>query len=83
MSRLDPSGAEAAHSYEQALALANELGMRPLAAHCHRGLGALNRQLGNQEGARRHLTAAHDLYREMGMELWLDRATAELAEVAP
>jgi predicted protein tyrosine phosphatase len=27
--------------YQQALALAEELGMRPLQAHCHRGLGTL------------------------------------------
>ncbi|MDH3598069.1 MAG: AAA family ATPase, partial [Candidatus Tectomicrobia bacterium] len=27
--------------YQQALALADELGMRPLQAHCHRGLGTL------------------------------------------
>jgi class 3 adenylate cyclase/tetratricopeptide (TPR) repeat protein len=83
MSRLDPSGAEAGRSYEQALALANELGMRPLAAHCHRGLGMLGRSAGTLEQAREHLTAARDLYRELGMGLWLDRASAELAEVSP
>jgi MalT-like TPR region len=27
--------------YRQALTLADELGMRPLQAHCHRGLGTL------------------------------------------
>jgi tetratricopeptide (TPR) repeat protein len=31
----------AAHHYRQALALAEELGMRPLVAHCHLGLGTL------------------------------------------
>jgi tetratricopeptide (TPR) repeat protein len=31
----------AAASYQQALALAEELGMRPLQAHCHRSLGTL------------------------------------------
>src|SRR5262249_18065479 len=30
--------------YQQALALAEDLGMRPLQAHCHRGLGMLYRQ---------------------------------------
>src|SRR5262249_21156035 len=38
----DPSESERAESYyRQALALADELGMRPLVAHCHLGLGTL------------------------------------------
>src|SRR4029079_953034 len=37
----DVPGAEA--WYSQALALAEELGMRPLQAHCHLGLGRLYR----------------------------------------
>ena len=36
-----PEGEPAAGHYRQALALAEELGMRPLQAHCHRGLGTL------------------------------------------
>jgi hypothetical protein len=32
--------------YHQALILANELGMRPLQAHCHRGLGTVYSQTG-------------------------------------
>ena len=40
--RRDPPETEPAEAaYHQALALAEELGMRPLQAHCHRGLGAL------------------------------------------
>ena len=31
---------------DQALALADELGMRPLVAHCHLGLGRLYNQTG-------------------------------------
>ena len=39
--------------YGQALALADELGMRPLVAHCHLGLGKLYRRTGDRrEGAR-------------------------------
>jgi tetratricopeptide (TPR) repeat protein len=38
----DPPDIEQAKAhYQQALALADELGMRPLQAHCHRGLGTL------------------------------------------
>ena len=36
-----PEDEPAAGHYRQALALAEELGMRPLQAHCHRGLGTL------------------------------------------
>ena len=53
--------------YRQALALAEELGMRPLQAHCHRGLGTLYATLGQQEQARVELSAAIDLYRAMDM----------------
>jgi hypothetical protein len=40
---------EATAHYRQALALAEELGMRPLAAHCHHGLGTLYAKIGQQE----------------------------------
>ena len=36
-----PDAAQAEAHYQQALALAEELGMRPLVAHCHLGLGRL------------------------------------------
>ena len=36
-----PDVEQAEAHYQQALALATELGMRPLQAHCHRGLGKL------------------------------------------
>ena len=40
--RLEPPEMVLAEThYRQALALAEELGMRPLQAHCHRGLGTL------------------------------------------
>src|SRR2546425_8812542 len=43
----DPPESTLAESfYQQFLALANELGMRPLLAHCHRGLGTLYATLG-------------------------------------
>jgi tetratricopeptide (TPR) repeat protein len=52
--------------YHQALALADELGMRPLLAHCHRSLGTLYAATGQQEQARTALTTAIALYRAMG-----------------
>ena len=41
-----PDAAQAEAHYQQALALAEELGMRPLVAHCHLGLGRLYGQTG-------------------------------------
>ena len=57
--------------YRQALALAEELGMRPLQAHCHRGLGTLYARTGQREQARTELSTAIELYRAMDMTFWL------------
>jgi tetratricopeptide (TPR) repeat protein len=67
--------------YHQALALANELGMRPLQAHCHRGLGTLYRQTGQPEQARAELITAMEMYRDMEMTFWLPETEAALAAV--
>jgi class 3 adenylate cyclase/tetratricopeptide (TPR) repeat protein len=64
----------AAVLYQEALALAHELGMRPLVAHCHLGLGKLYRNAGNHETAREHLALAAAMYREMEMRYWLEQA---------
>ena len=65
----------------QAMALAEELGMRPLVAHCHLGLGKLYRQAGDDAKAQKHLTTAATMYREMGMSFWLEQVDAELGGV--
>src|SRR5205823_2848645 len=44
--------------YRMAMALADELGMRPLVARCHLGLGALYHREGRPSEAREHLTRA-------------------------
>jgi DNA-binding NtrC family response regulator/tetratricopeptide (TPR) repeat protein len=77
---LDLSAAKAL--YDDALTVADALEMRPLAAHCHRGLGLLHRGTGGREHARREVAVARDLYRDMGMTVWLERTDAELAEMA-
>jgi hypothetical protein len=51
--------------YRRALAPANELGMRPLVAHCHLGLGKLYARTGKREQAQEHLTTATTMYHEM------------------
>jgi hypothetical protein len=48
--------------------------MRPLIAHCHRGLGKLYRRTGKREEAQEHLTDATTMYREMDMPFWLEQA---------
>ena len=63
----------AADLYRRSLALANELGMRPLVAHCHAGLGALQRRIG-RSGPDQHVAAAVAMYREMGMTYWSEQA---------
>jgi tetratricopeptide (TPR) repeat protein len=78
----DPPDIEQAKAhYQQALALAEELGMRPLQAHCHLGLGTLYTKLGRPEQAHAELSAAIELYRAMDMTFWLPQAEAALAEV--
>jgi len=72
---------KAENHYRQALALSEELGMRPLIAHCHVGLGKLHRRTGNQQQAKEHLTTAISMMREMEMGSWLERAEAELKEL--
>src|SRR5207244_4055401 len=78
--RRDPLKSEPAEThYRQALALAEELGMRPLVAHCHLGLGKLYAKMGQREQARAELSIAIELYRSMEMTFWLPEAA--LAQV--
>jgi tetratricopeptide (TPR) repeat protein len=64
--------------YGQAMTLADGLGMRPLVAHCHFGLGKLYRRTDTRGKAQEHVTTAATMYREMGMSFWLEKAEAEL-----
>jgi tetratricopeptide (TPR) repeat protein len=81
-SHRDPPAVETAEGYDRkALALAGELGMRPLVAHCHFHLGKLFRKADRQEQAREHLASAATMYREMDMRLWLDHAEAEVRRI--
>jgi tetratricopeptide (TPR) repeat protein len=79
----DPPDCEQAEAYyRQALALVDELGMRPLEAHCHRGLGTLYAMTpGQWEQAHVALSTAVDLYRAMEMTFWLPQVEAALAQV--
>ena len=76
-----PDVAQAEAYYQQALALAKELGMCPLQAHCHRGLGTLYATTGQWEQARAALSTAIEMYRAMDMTFWLPETEAALAQV--
>jgi class 3 adenylate cyclase/tetratricopeptide (TPR) repeat protein len=67
---------EAEGQYRRALTLAGELGMRPLAAHCHLGLGRMYRRAGDRPEWREHLGAAAAQYHELGMSRWASEARA-------
>jgi tetratricopeptide (TPR) repeat protein len=68
--------------YRQALALADVLGMHPLQAHCHRGLGMLYAATGQREQAQTALSTAIEMYRDMEMMFWLPQAEVALTQVA-
>ena len=55
--------------------------MRPLQAHCHRGLGTLYSQTGRDALARTALSTAIALYCAMDMTFWLPEAESALAQV--
>ena len=62
---------DAERTFHEVLALAEELGMRPLQAHCHLGLGKLYRRVGRLDEARVELATAVAMLREMEMMFWL------------
>ena len=65
-------------AFRQASVLAGELGMRPLVAHCHLGLGTLYRRARDRARAEEHLTLALDAFSDMAMEFWAAHARKEL-----
>jgi tetratricopeptide (TPR) repeat protein len=76
-----PEVTSAEAHYRQALALAEELGMRPLQAHCYRGLGTLYAHMSQREQARTALSTAIEMYQSMEMTFWLPQTEAALAQV--
>jgi len=74
--------AVAATYWRQALDIAEPRGMRPLMAHCLRGLGEAARREGNESEARQHLVAARALFTALGMDADRARVDAALRAVA-
>ena len=68
----------ATERFTAAIALAEELGLRPLLARVHLGLGQLHRREGQVSEAEAHLATAIVLFSDLGMRTWLDRTEPEL-----
>ncbi len=73
-----PKIEQAEDQYRRAFALSREIGMKPLQAHCHLGLGYVFRARGSLDEARAEIFAAARLYDSMEMEFWMGRADAAL-----
>lgn len=56
--------------------------MRPLAAHCHLGLGKLYRRTGQRDQSREHVAIATTMYRQMDMRFWLEQAQGDVGHLA-
>jgi transcriptional regulator with AAA-type ATPase domain/tetratricopeptide (TPR) repeat protein len=69
-------------SYQQALVLAQELGMRPLAAECHLALGELAKKAGEGRSAQEQFSTALSMFREMCMQLRLEKAESAVKELS-
>ena len=63
--------------YRGAMTLADELGMRPLVARCHLGLGARYGRAPTRREAEERLAIAASMFSAMGMQWWLEKARAE------
>jgi predicted ATPase/class 3 adenylate cyclase len=61
---------EAAGMFETATAIASELGLQPLLAHCHLGFGDLHEQRGLQPKASEHRDRGQDHLDRIGMKRW-------------
>lgn len=75
--------AESERHYRKALEIADELQMRVLLAHCRLGLGLLHRATGDSAKARAELSSSMRLFREMGMENWLQRVETLASPINP
>jgi tetratricopeptide (TPR) repeat protein len=74
--RGDHEGARA--HYEKGRELAQHLGLLPLLARCHLGLGLVHARVSDIARARAAFHAARDFYRTMGSDFWLARAEEQL-----
>ncbi len=65
-------------TYLDALRRSETVGMRPLSAHCHLGLGRLYHRTDRDSEAKAKFSQAVDLYRQMDMQYFLKQAESDL-----
>jgi tetratricopeptide (TPR) repeat protein len=75
---MDVEGARAA--FEEAIAIARDMGLRPLLGRCQLALGRALNRAGERRAARGPLEEAAALFTGMDMRFWLDRAEAALGD---
>jgi cytochrome P450/class 3 adenylate cyclase/tetratricopeptide (TPR) repeat protein len=71
---------DAARCYREAIALASDMGMRPLLARCHLAAGSMHLVASQRSASIWHLTKAVALLGAMGMRFWLEQAEAAIAQ---
>ena len=67
VARAEPAFDRAEEGYAKALSLAEQLGMRPLQAHCHAGLSRLHRRRGDARAAALATEVARQLFHAIQM----------------
>lgn len=70
---------DAVRCYREAIALASEMGMRPLLARCHLAAGVMHQVASQRSASIWHLRKATTLLESMGMRFWLAQAEAAVA----
>jgi class 3 adenylate cyclase/tetratricopeptide (TPR) repeat protein len=73
-----PDTSKAEDQFRRSLAMASELGMRPLVAHSHLGIGQLYERVGRRQEAEEHVATALTMYRDMDMRFWLEQVNAKV-----
>jgi hypothetical protein len=71
---VSPDAARAERALDASLALANELGMRPLAARCHLTRAELMRRTKRADEEVAATARAIELFSSLGMSHWKDAA---------
>jgi tetratricopeptide (TPR) repeat protein len=74
-----PDAETAEAYYRQALALSEQLGMRPLQAHCLAGIAKADAERKLLPQAHAEIAAALELYRSMEMSFWAAQVQSVLA----
>ncbi len=81
LSQVPQPSRDSESSYVRALTIARDLGMQPLQAHCHFGLGRLYCKMHRPREADAEFNQAKELYQAMGMNFWLPKVDTAKAHL--